>query len=133
MVDAERLLSSRGELQAIEIATWFENKSVSSILSSPAARCEATVAPMAEAKKLRVTSLAKLGEGLNPQTLVKLLEQADIDRTVICSHGDMIPGALRLLEMRGLEFLDSRHQCAKGSIWTIDFASDFTGSATYSA
>ena len=59
-----------------------------------------------------------------------LAEGADLRRTfalvmallntnaVLCSHGDVIPDVLRLLEMSGMS-INGKRGNAKGSIWTL--------------
>lgn len=40
---------------------------------------------------------------------------------VLCSHGDVIPELVRRAQLRGM-VVPGRSGCAKGSMWTIEFA-----------
>ena len=49
---------------------------------------------------------------------------------MLCSHGDVIPDVLRLLEARGM-IIDGQRGNAKGSVWTITIERDALASAAY--
>ena len=90
------------------------------ILSSGAARCVETVAPLAERLGLEVGTAEELFEGSDPESAWTFLAQcADDDGDVVlCSHGDVIPDLIRRAQLRGME-IPGRSGCSKGSRWTL--------------
>ncbi|MFV1991195.1 MAG: hypothetical protein ACC652_10685, partial [Acidimicrobiales bacterium] len=100
--------------------------------SSPALRCHTTVQQISDAANLPLLRDPLLGEGMGPRRILGLIDAQKKSGLLICAHGDGIPEALRLLEMRGVQFPGVRHSCAKASIWTLDLDVDLTGTAEYS-
>ena len=75
--DARRPLSPKGERQATAIATKLAASGVARILSSPAERCVATVAPLALALSEEVERVDFLAEGSDAgAALGRLIEEA---------------------------------------------------------
>lgn len=116
--DRSRELSERGHLQASELATWSLFDRVTRIVSSPAVRCVDTVAPLAARLGLTVVEDHRLYEGSDAATVLDMSEEPN--DVVLCSHGDLIPEALRLAGMRGAELV-GRRMVDKGCTWSITF------------
>ncbi len=92
--DFERPLSEQGRRQAIGIAERFFSEPIAKVLSSPAERCVATVAPLAEKLGCEVELVDYLAEGFDGiESLEMLIGVADgldeMATLVACSHGDI--------------------------------------------
>ncbi|MEE2769100.1 MAG: phosphoglycerate mutase family protein [Actinomycetota bacterium] len=120
--DAERPLDRNGTLQAASIADAFTDRSVSTVLSSRAVRCQQTVSPLAQRAGLTVVVSAALFEGASLQAvrLVNGMAEADDgnETTVLCSHGDVVSEIVRSLALAGMRTRGDRG-CAKGSVWEL--------------
>jgi len=105
--DLERPLSSKGKRQAAEIAVKLAGSGVKQILSSPAERCLATVAPLAKTVGVETERTDFLVEGSDgAAALRRLVSQASklpAEATLVaCSHGDVITAALHELVRSGV-------------------------------
>ena len=129
--DFERPLDDHGSMQAEAIAVTLAGRPVRRILSSPYVRCVATVAPLGQILGLPVEASDELAEGSYAEALELLgsLAAAEGD-SVLCSHGDVIPGVLWVLARHGLEIGD-RGRCKKGSIWELEVVDGRIVAATY--
>ncbi len=118
--DFQRPLDTSGRAQARAIAEALKGRPVRRILSSPAARCVDTVEPLAEALRMSVTTTRELAEGASLSDALSLIDSlaAAEGDSVLCSHGDVIPGVVWRLARRGLEIPDSG-KCKKASIWEL--------------
>lgn len=130
--DFERPLDESGRMQAEAIAVALAERPVQRILSSPYVRCVATVAPLGRALGLPVEASDELAEGTYVAEALELLGSlaAAGGDSVLCSHGDVIPGVLWVLARYGLEIPD-RGRCKKGSIWELEVADGRIVAATY--
>ncbi len=70
----------------------------------------------------------RLAEGADPTVAWESIEAAG-DDTLACTHGDVIPGIVRVLGLRGLEIVGPR-RCEKASIWTVQLVEDGSGRPT---
>jgi len=129
--DRERALSSRGHRQAELLADLGLFDRVVRVISSPAVRCIDTVAPVAARLDLQVKIDERLFEG-NPGTAVFDIAAAadEAGELILCSHGDLIPDALHLVQLRGA-LLDGPGMVAKGSTWSLHFDGERVTTATY--
>ena len=122
--DTLRPLDERGRRQAGALVQQLSDFLVGRVLSSPTARCVATVEPLASARGLSVTSEEDLfeGHGAEALALVRSLlttgDDADGRAVVLCSHGDVLPEIVDALEREGAE-LGKRRRCQKGSVWVF--------------
>jgi 8-oxo-dGTP diphosphatase len=93
---------------------------VDRIVSSPFVRCMQTVAPLAGALGLEIEPVAELAEG-NWSHAVSLFEAAAGTNLAVCSHGDVIPACLDLLQRRGMELYTASglFECKKASTWVV--------------
>lgn len=104
--DYLRPLSLKGEWQATAIAEILLAFEPWRIVSSRATRCLSTVAPLGERCHLDVEELDVLFEGNDPRSCWSELLELASDREgtlVACSHGDVIPGIVELLEDAGVD------------------------------
>lgn len=130
--DFERPLDDSGSVQAEAIAAALAERPVRRILSSPAVRCVDTVAPLGRALGLTVEACDALAEGsyvADALGLLGSLAAAEGD-TVLCSHGDVIPGVLWVLAQHGLDIGDLG-RCKKGSIWELQVVDGRIAAANY--
>jgi len=99
------------------------------IRSSPAVRCLATIAPLAEALGAGVETDPALTEGSTVRPLVDRLMTLTTSE-VWSTHGDVIPALLRHLAAEGLP-LGPDPRCRKGSTWVLDVDDGRPSRATY--
>ena len=130
--DFERPLDDHGRSQAEAIAVALAERPVRRILSSPYVRCVDTVAPLGRVLGLPVEASDELAEGSYVAEALELLGSlaAAEGDSVLCSHGDVIPGVLWVLAQYGLEIPD-RGRCKKGSIWELEVVDGRIVAATY--
>jgi len=103
-----RPLSAAGRREAAGLVRVLDGRPITTILSSPALRCEQTVQPLAEHRSLPV----------------------GLDDVVLCTHGELIGQLLGLLRERGAPI--GRHaQWPKGSTWLLRLTGDRVAGATY--
>ncbi|MHA6670066.1 NUDIX hydrolase [Homoserinimonas sp. A447] len=100
--DATRPLQERGERQAVSAASGIAAYSPSRLVSSTAARCRATLQPLADLMRLDVKEDARIsqdawenGEADVADVVAKRLAKGKT--AVICSHGPVIPELIRQL------------------------------------
>ena len=130
--DFQRPLDDYGRMQAEAIGVALACRPVQRILSSPAVRCVDTVVPLGLALGLDVETSDELAEGSfvgEAFDLLRPLAAAEGD-SVLCSHGDVIPGLLWVLAQYGLDTPDLG-RCKKGSIWELDVSKGRIVGATY--
>lgn len=135
--DSLRPLTKKGRRQAAGLAGVLrsvDGAPVARVLSSPSLRCVQTVEPLAVAYGLDVETAPELLEGTPATAAVEIVRrQARAPTsTVLCTHGDIVPGILDGLRKRGLRLLDP-HRWAKGSTWAIDGDGDRFDAARYLA
>ena len=131
--DFQRPLDYAGRAQAQAIAVELRSRPVTRILSSPALRCTETVAPLARALETEVETAAELAEGASTARTLELLAAlaSESGDSVLCSHGDVIPGVIWTLSAAGLDIPD-RHRCKKASIWELAVTRHSTGGSSVS-
>lgn len=131
--DLLRPLSKKGRRQAAAIATALAAQPVDAVYSSPYVRCRDTVQPLAEERGLTVEDSDHLAEGADDAATLEWLLGMTGKSVVACSHGDVIPGVIRLLDAAGVRLDDVTGELAaeKGSTWTLAVAEDRVTSAVY--
>ena len=130
--DFERPLDDHGQMQAEAIGAALADRPVRRILSSPYVRCMDTVVPLGRALGLPVEASDELAEGAyvgDALDLLGSLAKAEGD-SVLCSHGDVIPGVLWVLAQHGLDIGDLG-RCKKGSIWELEVVDGMIAAAAY--
>lgn len=113
-----RPLSDRGSEQAEALAEHFADAPPARIISSPALRCQQTVEPLAVAHRIPVEVDERLAEGESPERVAELFRAADGGPVLLCTHGDVIPALLAVLELTGVDS-GERPPCRKGSVWEL--------------
>jgi phosphohistidine phosphatase SixA len=116
--DTLRPLSDKGWEQAQAIAKKLIELKPIALISSPAVRCMQTLEPLSEAMKIKIVADERLFEDGDVAKMIELLEAAQ-DSTVISSHGDMIPEAIKILQRRGME-INSKPDWRKASVWVVE-------------
>ena len=118
--DRDRRLTPAGQHQAHRVATTLHDAEIQRLLSSPALRCLETLAPLAEACPAAVIEREpRLLEGAAFRGLLDLLKEIGDVPTLLCSHGDLIPGLIHHFRRSGLH-LDEAPRCQTGSIWHVE-------------
>ena len=120
--DEVRPLSPRGRAQAEALVDVLGPllTGAASIATSPARRCAETVAPLAAALALPVTTTPALAEGADVAALRARLAAVTAP-TVWCSHGDVIPALLDRLSHEGVD-LGPDPRCRKASTWVLELS-----------
>jgi phosphohistidine phosphatase SixA len=118
--DNERPLTRRGRKQAAGIADHLSAVGLSRLVSSPAMRCMQTLEPLADRLGLRVDADDRLLEGAGADEALALAAELSKERAAaaMCSHGDVIPEMLRILNAGTTRFKDPL-MWPKGSIWVL--------------
>jgi 8-oxo-dGTP diphosphatase len=132
--DQLRPLTKRGGRQAEGLVELLRKAEVRRIYSSPAVRCEDTVAPLAKELGLEVRLAESLAEGAGGRTAYELASEL-LGRkgdSVLCTHGDIVPEVLRRVARDGAE-LPTELRWAKGSTWVLDADGDRFAKAHYLA
>ncbi len=115
--DIERPLSKKGWKQADLVARRLAEHGPSALLSSPYVRCMQTLEPLAERCGGEVEVEKRLTEYEPVQPVIELLREVD-DRTVMCSHGDIIPAVITALTKLGTD-LRTPTDWRKASVWVL--------------
>jgi 8-oxo-dGTP diphosphatase len=116
--DRERPLTSAGQGQAQAIAGRLAGEDLTSLWSSPFARCTQTLEPLAERTGLSIRTDDRLAEGTPLEATLDLIEHAG-DGAVLCTHGDVLTDAMNALVRRGTE-LTTAPEWRKGAIWVLN-------------
>ena len=119
--DELRPLSRKGEAQARGLIDLLGSAPITRVLSSPAIRCRDTVGPLASKLGMKVEEEKVLLEGTDTADaydLVRRVARKSGD-SVLCTHGDVIPELLRVMNRDGLSLGDEPHW-PKGSTWAIE-------------
>lgn len=127
--DDQRPLDEVGQAQAVALVDLLGDQAISEVHSSPALRCQQTVAPLAAHLGLQVTVAPPLFEGSSSSRSIEFVRSLTGRDVVLCSHGDVIPDLLRNLEIGGCR-LEGRG-CAKGSVWRLDNSTERIESGLY--
>ena len=117
--DRLRPLSKRGRKQAATLAAWFSRVPVEQIYTSPWARCEETIAPLARALGLKRRRDERLSEGARPKHLRELIAEIGPSSAVLSTHGDVIARYIERLAKHDAD-LDGPMEWKKASIWVLD-------------
>ncbi len=117
--DRSRPLSDKGIIRAEELVTLLAQRPIDRIVSSPAVRCVQTVEPLAQARGLGIGLHDVLWEDASATDTLAFLENVlpALSGLVVCSHGNIIPELLDLLDRRQVPVIG--HGCEKGSVWVL--------------
>ena len=107
-IDRFRRLDEAGRLVARQLIWAFADREITSIVSSPLARCLESVVPLAESRHLVVESRWELEPDVPLDDLLTLL--ADLpDTTLACTHREVFE-----------KLLGWDVTCEKGGAWVFD-------------
>ena len=136
-LDVERHLDPTGHRQAAHLARRLapigtEAPIPRRVLTSPAARCAETIAPLAASAGVELEVDGRLVEGTDVDIAWSLVDElVDAgDDAVLCSHGDVIPELVRRAKGRGMS-VPGKGGCSKGSIWTLAWDGERFDVGTY--
>ncbi|CAI7976635.1 MULTISPECIES: histidine phosphatase family protein [Parafrankia] len=120
-VDAARPLTARGIRQAKAFAgVVVRDLPVRRVLTSPALRCEQTVAPLAVDRALPLRRCAVLGVEGSTESLLDLLASDEAEDSVLCTHGERIRDLFQAWQARGWHGWPSADgRTRKGDGWLL--------------
>ncbi len=126
--DELRPLSKPGWAQAEALAEWLETEIGDVVAepaelrprltSSPYVRCVQSLEPLGKRLGMTVEGDDRLAEGSWFDEALTLLDELP-DRSVACSHGDVIPDLIVGLERRGMR-ITTQIDWRKGSTWVVE-------------
>ncbi|KJF17111.1 SixA phosphatase family protein [Acidithrix ferrooxidans] len=118
--DQDRSLSAKGKLQAEMIAQHLGNRPINFLWASPYARAIETLTPLSTVSQKKIMIDRRIGEDASIKELDTFIEEVIHleGEHAICSHGNIIPLILRLLERYSPDSI----RCAKGSIYRVDLS-----------
>ena len=120
--DRLRPLTSNGQLQARALAESLVGAGVKALISSPYVRCVDTLQPTALLIGEPVALDECLAEGNSPVAVLELIRSVP-DGTALCSHGDVIPDTIAILQRRGCKFT-SPPDWRKATVWVLERDAD---------
>jgi phosphohistidine phosphatase SixA/8-oxo-dGTP pyrophosphatase MutT (NUDIX family) len=128
--DGSRPLSRSGRRQAKGLVRILSSRIIERILSSPAVRCTETVAPLADQRGLPIEARDELMEGAPLAGALRVLDELRSTPSVLCAHGDLIPGVIEDLEAVGT-LVGPDRGWKKGSVWVLEREAGLVVRATY--
>jgi len=135
--DVLRPLSPKGRRQASGLVSVLGDQFViGRLASSPSLRCIETLSPLAASLGLGIEVTGALAEGTDPKVAAELARAGAVlpsssGALVLCSHGDMIPGILEVLQAGDGLDLGAHPRCQKGSTWALEGKRGRFTAATY--
>ena len=127
--DKSRPLTEKGRAQAAGLVGAIEMTPVA-LYSSPYVRCIETLEPLAAAHGLEVIVDDRLAEGVDLEPSLAFLDEIP-DRSVVCSHGDVIPMLIDALLRRGMVLESAVPGVKKGSWFALSREGDIWSRATW--
>lgn len=117
--DLARPLSAQGRMEALGLADQLGAHPLSRLLASPAQRCVQTVEPLAGKVGRRVEPSDALGVDATAAGVLELAATSEVDRVVLCTHGEVIGRVFDELRRAGIELSQPLHW-PKGSAWVLE-------------
>jgi broad specificity phosphatase PhoE len=127
--DDRRPLSATGRREAAGLVPRYQDRPIATILTSPALRCQQTVQPLAEHRRLPVALDGRLDVDAAIDDTATLI-RAGLDDVVLCTHGELIGQLLELLRARGAP-IGQNPRWPKASTWLLRLSDDRVAEATY--
>ncbi|NNE11057.1 MAG: histidine phosphatase family protein [Ilumatobacter sp.] len=115
--DVDRPLSKPGWKQAKLLGARLAELDPTTLCSSPYVRCVQTLEPLAERIGGKVEIEERLREEEPFEPVLDLLRELP-PRSVLSTHGDLIPAVVMALERRGMT-CSSRPDWRKASVWVL--------------
>jgi 8-oxo-dGTP diphosphatase len=116
--DTIRPISRAGRDEARKLVKTLRDYPIERIISSPYDRCIQSVLPLAHERGVGVEPHSALAEGAKSRAVHALMWEVIDQDVVLCSHGDIIPVILELLEGEGID-LGSKIRWEKASTWVV--------------
>ncbi len=116
--DVLRPLSPAGWCQAEGLVLRLEDYPVERILCSPTVRCHQTVEPLARDRFLWIERVAGLGAEASTAEVLALVQNHELDDTVLCTHNEVIGRLLPQLVADGL-VVEEPMRWPEGSTWLL--------------
>ncbi|HEX6256488.1 MAG TPA: histidine phosphatase family protein [Euzebyales bacterium] len=116
-VDLHRPLSPQGEREAAGLVIRLDDLPIDRVLSSPALRCEQTVRPVAQRRRLAIEHSGMLGVGADAAKIAAFIGDA-ADRAVLCTHGEVLADLFPILLAGGLVVAEPL-VWPKGATWIL--------------
>ena len=118
--DDLRPLSEKGWRQARALVALLDGEAIDAITTSPSLRCVQTVEPLAKHRGLHLEEDARLLEGHDPADAFAWLNQRTASQSLVaCTHGDIVPAVLDLVERAGADVPEDQ-RWPKGSTWVLE-------------
>lgn len=115
-IDQRRPLSPQGEREAAGLVIRLDDLPIDRILASPTVRCDQTVRPLADRRRLAVEHTSLLEVGADAAELAGCIDVAD--GTVFCTHGEVIAELLPRLVAAGAVVTEPL-VWPKGATWIL--------------
>lgn len=115
--DEERPLSKKGWRQSEKLAARLAKQAPTTLLSSSYVRCIQTLEPLGTRLGIDVVVAEELTEYSPIEPVLELLAKVDA-RSVLCSHGDIIPATIHALAKAGAQ-IGSPPDWRKASTWVL--------------
>lgn len=122
--DGDRPLDPAGAQQAEALAAILAAEHPTHLVASPTRRCIDTLAPLGDVLGLPVEVEPAL-RGATGVDLVRLAAADRYDGAALCTHGEVMEPALRVLRAAGLEVVGDvadEDLLLKGAAWRLDRA-----------
>ena len=128
--DSQRPLSPTGRRERAGLIVRLCGEPIGRVLSSPALRCQQTVQPLAEQRRLALELDQRLAVEADLEQVTGLLFNPALGDAVLCTHGEQIGQLLGLLGERGTP-IGPDAQWLKGSTWALQVDGSTVPTATY--
>jgi broad specificity phosphatase PhoE len=130
--DARRPLSSQGRREAAGLLVRLRGEPIARIVSSPALRCQQTVWPLADERRVVVELDRRLDVEAEAEAAraAALPQDPVLGDAVLCTHGELIGQLLGRLRQAGTP-IAADATWPKGSTWVLHPAADRITRATY--
>lgn len=115
--DLERPLSKKGWKQSDLVGKRLSKLDPTRLVSSPYVRCVQTLEPLGKRIDREVEVDQRLCEDEPFEPVLDLLREVPA-RTVLCTHGDLIPATMQALARRGMK-IDTRPDWRKAAVWVL--------------
>jgi broad specificity phosphatase PhoE len=128
--DERRPLSAAGQREAAGLVIQLGAHPITTIVASPALRCQQTIQPLAAYRRLPVTCDQRLRVDATVEQAATLLFRDDLDGVVLCTHGELIGQLLGMLREGGTP-ISQQARWPKASTWLLRVAGARVTDATY--
>ena len=120
-LDQWRGRSRLGHGQARELTARLDGLPITRVLSSPALRCRQTVIPLARELSLEVEPCRLLAGDCDPGELIRLLETAETENAVLCTHRETLLGVFGRFAMGvdGPRLIDGVARMEMAAAWAM--------------